>query len=644
MKKRIRILMPMLVTLAMVLSMFGTAIPALASEIQLAKNTDPLTQKYYLGDTIHYVLEVGNPVGNAATNYLDVVEDFLPDGSTVTLATGVTQAPGESNTYYLDYVVDEADLVYSAGRWRVVNELHVEGTDSLEDIIDATTGKSSIILRPEISIDKTVDCDGDEEFADSETTVGPDTPTWRIVVCNTGFDPVSSIHVTDTNGQDYTIPELAPGACDTHEYTGAEIDATITNTATAQGEDEIGGTVGPISDSATNYIIHPDICIEKLVDCNDDEEYLHEDTGSYGDTPSWYIRVWNCGDSPLIDVMVSDTNGMSWAPFDLAIGEEWEVTYDGDPIFATTTNEATASATDVFGGAVGPVYDEATNVVEIEPLICIEKLVDCNDDQEYLHEDTGSYGDTPSWYIRVWNCGDSPLLDVMVSDTKGMSWSPLDLAIGDEWVVTYDGDPIFEDTTNEATASATDVFGGAVGPVYDSATNVVVGNEGCTPGYWKNNAINWGASAWVGYAPGDSFETVFGVDVTLRAGGRRTVDAPTLLQALSATGGGINALARHAVAALLNIANPDIGYGIGSTAALITMVHDAIVSGDEAQIEALHVLLAGYNEAGCPINQHGDPIIPDDGQADGGFVTTFQSNSYVPPLSTGDLGRPRRHR
>ena len=33
MKKRIRILMPMLVTLAMVVSMVGMAIPALASEI-----------------------------------------------------------------------------------------------------------------------------------------------------------------------------------------------------------------------------------------------------------------------------------------------------------------------------------------------------------------------------------------------------------------------------------------------------------------------------------------------------------------------------------------------------------------------------------------------------------------------------------
>jgi hypothetical protein len=135
------------------------------------------------------------------------------------------------------------------------------------------------------------------------------------------------------------------------------------------------------------------------------------------------------------------------------------------------------------------------------------------------------------------------------------------------------------------------------------------GGEGCTPGYWKNNAKNWEHSAWVGYLPGDSFETVFSVNVTLNANGKATYPTPTLLEALDANGGGINALARHAVAALLNIANPSISYGIGSTAALITMVHDAIVSGDKAQIDALHVLLAGYNEAGCPLNQRGEPIM-----------------------------------
>jgi len=112
-----------------------------------------------------------------------------------------------------------------------------------------------------------------------------------------------------------------------------------------------------------NTKLVPDICIEKLVDCNDDQVYLTEDTGYYGDIPSWYIRVWNCGESPLLNVMVSDTNGMSWGPFDLDIGDAWEVFYDGDPIFETTTNTAEAIAEDGFGDEVGPVYASATNVI-----------------------------------------------------------------------------------------------------------------------------------------------------------------------------------------------------------------------------------------------------------------------------------------
>jgi hypothetical protein len=114
-----------------------------------------------------------------------------------------------------------------------------------------------------------------------------------------------------------------------------------------------------------NERLVPDICIEKLVDCNDDGVYLTEDIGYYGDIPSWYIRVWNCGETPLLNVMVSDTNGMSWGPFDLAIGEEWATSYVSGPIFETTTNTAEAIAEDGLGDQVGPVYASATNIIRL---------------------------------------------------------------------------------------------------------------------------------------------------------------------------------------------------------------------------------------------------------------------------------------
>ena len=122
------------------------------------------------------------------------------------------------------------------------------------------------------------------------------------------------------------------------------------------------------------------------------------------------------------------------------------------------------------------------------------------------------------------------------------------------------------------------------------------GGEGCTPGYWKQDQH---FDSWVGFEPGDFFEAVFGVeDVTVRAGGRSTIDNPTLLEALNATGGGVNALARHAVAALLNASNPDVDSDF-TVAEVIALVQEAFESGD---FETAQRLLAAANEQGCPLS------------------------------------------
>lgn len=115
------------------------------------------------------------------------------------------------------------------------------------------------------------------------------------------------------------------------------------------------------------------------------------------------------------------------------------------------------------------------------------------------------------------------------------------------------------------------------------------GTEGCTPGYWKARQH---FDAWVGYMPNDSFEAVFGVDVP---------GSPTLLDALSAGGGGLDALMRHATAALLNAASPDVAYAgaYTSPAQVIAAVQNAIQSGD---YEPLKDALDAANNAGCPLN------------------------------------------
>jgi hypothetical protein len=112
------------------------------------------------------------------------------------------------------------------------------------------------------------------------------------------------------------------------------------------------------------------------------------------------------------------------------------------------------------------------------------------------------------------------------------------------------------------------------------------GDEGCTPGFWKQSQH---LDSWVGFAPSDKFEAVFGVNVP---------GDPTLLQALNARGGGINALERHAVAALLNASSPGVDYPL-TVSEVIAKVQAAIANGT---IEQTKNELESFNELGCPLS------------------------------------------
>ncbi len=111
--------------------------------------------------------------------------------------------------------------------------------------------------------------------------------------------------------------------------------------------------------------------------------------------------------------------------------------------------------------------------------------------------------------------------------------------------------------------------------------------EGCTPGYWRQEH-HFGN--WVDYVPSDIFDDVFGVEA---------LGDMTLLQAVWAEGGGIYALARHAVAALLNATSPDVEYPY-TEAEVIALVQEAIESGE---IESVKDQLEDANEEGCPLGR-----------------------------------------
>ncbi len=131
--------------------------------------------------------------------------------------------------------------------------------------------------------------------------------------------------------------------------------------------------------------------------------------------------------------------------------------------------------------------------------------------------------------------------------------------------------------------------------------------EGCTPGYWRQDQ-HFDSWADAGFDPSDLFSDVFGRTITVKsnAGARGRagdVTDPDLLHAVWAQGGNINALARHAVAALLNAASPNVSYAF-TTAEVIGIVQNAIDSGDSSLIEAAKDQLEAENgdDTVCPLN------------------------------------------
>jgi hypothetical protein len=112
------------------------------------------------------------------------------------------------------------------------------------------------------------------------------------------------------------------------------------------------------------------------------------------------------------------------------------------------------------------------------------------------------------------------------------------------------------------------------------------GSQGCTPGYWKQSQHfdSWTAP----YDPGDLFSEHF----------ENAFPDKTLLQVLQQGGGGLNALGRHTVAALLNAASPSVDFGF-TPSEVISGFNDVFPGGD---YEGLKDEFESFNERGCPLN------------------------------------------
>lgn len=114
------------------------------------------------------------------------------------------------------------------------------------------------------------------------------------------------------------------------------------------------------------------------------------------------------------------------------------------------------------------------------------------------------------------------------------------------------------------------------------------GGDGCTPGYWKQDQHFDSYTA--PYTPETLFSDVF----------EDAFPGLTLLDVMWQGGGGLNALGRHTVAALLNAASPDVDYSLS-----VDQVIDgfnAVHPGSKSDYNDQKDVLEMYNELGCPLN------------------------------------------
>ena len=139
--------------------------------------------------------------------------------------------------------------------------------------------------------------------------------------------------------------------------------------------------------------------------------------------------------------------------------------------------------------------------------------------------------------------------------------------------------------------------------VASPANATSVGNEGCTPGYWKNHTANWQE-----YQTTTPLSSLFTFPTALNSFG-----SVTMLSALDGSGGpGVSGattiLMRAATAAYLNAAHEGLGYPYRRdpiNPALFSIrkaVNDALASQNRQTILALATLLDNANNLGCPLN------------------------------------------
>jgi len=479
---------------------------------------------------------------------------------------------------------------------------------------------------------KACDCQPDSKVtisASDELVCEGDTVTLTITEENTGGADLINVRVDVFEDGALVLQLVAPpdsgddgdSFLRTDEAWTWQVVVTINSTTTFTA---IGWGLCPCGNEIT-YPDYPNERDEVTVDtepCNPDftVEKICPFISKVGDEVCYTIIITNTGNMPLLIASVNDSLVgpiLDCVHQVLEPGESCDPNYcmivppdAPDPLVNTVTVEA-----GVIHTATSLLRSSQCETDLVEPDIDLEKTV---------NDPNACPGDTVTYTICIENTGDWPLENVEVEDPllSPIYGSPLPgfppilfpgeiFCVDFPYVVPPDA-PCPLVNCAEVTANPLDLPN-----VIDANDCAEIcceppGGEGCTPGFWKNNGDKQGASAWCDlFSPSMRISDVFILNepLVIRGNGKSTITDPTLLQALNANGGGVNAMVRHVVAALLNACSKCVHYPINDPLKIIIMIEDTLNEAPGAySVEELHSMFAEYNEAGCPVNQHGDCV------------------------------------
>jgi hypothetical protein len=351
--------------------------------------------------------------------------------------------------------------------------------------------------------------------------------------------------------------------------------------------------------------VPPEPCIEVWKE-------VEPDVSKIGDEVVYIICVENCGETPLMEAVVVDPHlggilPFPWLPDGLWPGDvvcmEFPYTIEPDDL-DPLINHVIAIGTDENGWDVTDTDSAVVDLVKVG--IEITKAVD---------NPNPCFGDIVTYAICIRNTGDWPLENVVVFDPHLggiLPGFPPVLEPGDTVCIDFpyavqDDDPC--PLVNTARVDS-DPEGPMENPVNDEVSAEICpepcrGDEGCTPGFWKNHA-----DCWECVCPDDLVGDTFSVDVELPPELEELGD-DTLMQALKYGGGrglagAARNLLRQAVAALLNACDPDVAYPL-SVDEVKELVRIYVETLDRGQMLELKDLFDRLNNLGCPIDAHCRP-------------------------------------